>query len=165
MMASNCSKVTAGVAGTALAGLFIAATVYTGMYAFNNPDPETCWVVRNLDQPSRTKAEVLTNADIFGVPIPQGYPLEMHNVYLAWFLWGFYSKCIITGLLLIAASLYMCGVKAAKLIGGLSCGLYLGNFVIWIAVGGIWRFSRAGATTSGDMLERLFGITDQEWAD
>lgn len=87
----------------------------------------------------------------------------MHKVYLAWFLWGFYSKCALTLLLMIAAGVYMCAEKAGKLIGGLSCGLFIANFVVWISAGGIWRFSKAGVTTSGDLLERLFGITDGEW--
>lgn len=41
-------KSSAIVAATLVAGGFITATVYMGIFAFNNPDPSSCWVVRDL---------------------------------------------------------------------------------------------------------------------
>ena len=29
-------------------GMFATVTVYLGLYAYKNPDPKACWVVRDL---------------------------------------------------------------------------------------------------------------------
>ena len=40
----------------ALAGsIFTTIVVYLGIYAFKNPDPGACWVVRDLDSAAKTK--------------------------------------------------------------------------------------------------------------
>ena len=32
-------------------GVFVTITVYLGIYGYNNPDPDSCWVVKGLDAP------------------------------------------------------------------------------------------------------------------
>lgn len=34
-------------------------TVYLGIYAYNNPDSSSCWVVKGLDAPSLKLPEVI----------------------------------------------------------------------------------------------------------
>ena len=36
--------------GVIVTGIFITLTVYLGIYAFNNPDPLKCFVVKDLHQ-------------------------------------------------------------------------------------------------------------------
>ena len=93
----------------------------------------------------------------------EGYPVEMHKVYLAWFLWGFYAKCAMIVLMSITTGLYFCTEKAAVVVGSVSCGLYIANAIVWVACGGIWRFSKGGVIATGDKLERMFGTSDEDW--
>lgn len=164
MMGCACFKATAIIGGTVLVGLFATATIYTGIYALNNPDPEKCWVIRDMEQPALTKAEVVGTAESIGVDVTEGYPVEMHRIYLTWFLWGFYSKLAITVLSVISAIIYMVAGQAGVITGAISCGLYMANAIIWLAAGAIWRMSKAGITASGDRLVRPSGIADDDWA-
>lgn len=88
----------------------------------------------------------------------------MHSLFLKWFFWGFYSKVIITGLMLVTAVMYMVAESSAVLVGGVSCGLFIVQYIVWLIVGAIWRFSRAGVTASGDRLEKDDGVSDAAWA-
>lgn len=157
-------KAVAIVGGTVVVGLFATATVFTGIYAFNNPDPDRCWVIRDLESTARTKAEAIATANAVGIEIPEGYPVDMAGIYVTWFLWGFYAKVAIASLMVVAAGVYMAAEQAGIITAGISCGLYLSNMIVWLAAGGIWRFSKAGITASGDRLEREQGVTDEEWA-
>ena len=47
-----------GVVGIAVLG----TTVLTGIYAYNNPDPEKCWVIRDLDSSETTRVEAISIA-------------------------------------------------------------------------------------------------------
>ena len=163
MTGSTCGKVTGGVAGTVVAGLFVTATVYMGMYAMNNPDPDNCWVIRDLEMTTRTAAEAVATANAISIDVPEGYPVDMAKVFMAWFVWGFYAKIGISVLMLITAGIYFASENAAIITGAISCGLYLTNCIAWLVAGGIWRFSMAGITASGDLLERADGVTDEEW--
>lgn len=89
----------------------------------------------------------------------------MHRIFLAWFLWGFFSKVIVGALVIFAALLNMCEStqKFAMVTGAVSCGLYGANAVVWIATGAIWRYSKAGMTAAGDTLERPQGIDEASW--
>lgn len=56
MEKSPCIKVSAIVTGSVAAAVFAVATVYLGIYSYNNPDPAKCWVVKGLELPATTKA-------------------------------------------------------------------------------------------------------------
>ena len=43
-------------------GIWLTATVYLGIYAYNNPDPKSCWIIRELDTSFRTKEEAIQRA-------------------------------------------------------------------------------------------------------
>ena len=39
------------------------------------------------------------------------------------------------------------------------------NFVVWIVLGTVWRFSTAGSIASGSKLEKPIGMTDESWTE
>ena len=39
------------------------------------------------------------------------------------------------------------------------------NFVVWIVLGTVWRFSTAGSIASGSKLEKPVGMTDESWSE
>ena len=45
---SRCMKIALIVSALLAFGVFSMATVYLGIYAYKNPDPDNCWVVREL---------------------------------------------------------------------------------------------------------------------
>ena len=145
-------------------GVMATVTVYLGIYAYNNPDPKACWVVRDLHTSGVTKSDVIARANSMGIDIVDGYPLEMHKVYVVWFLWGFWAQiiCIVLTAIVVPLSFYK--QNLASVLGSIFFGLYCTNSFVWLAFGSIWRFSKAGVVASGDKLERLYGTTDALWA-
>ena len=83
------------VTGTILSILTIAAfitvTIFLGVFAYANPDPDSCWVVRDLENTERTEAAVVQSAKTLSVEITEGYPIEMHKIFSVWFIWGFWT--------------------------------------------------------------------------
>ena len=83
------------VTGTILSILtiatFITVTVFLGIFAYANPDPDSCWVVRDLENTERTEAAVVQSAKTLSVEITEGYPIEMHKIFSVWFIWGFWT--------------------------------------------------------------------------
>ena len=146
-------------------GVFVTITVYLGIYGYNNPDPDSCWVVKGLDAPQPTKDGVIAKSAQLGVTIPEGYPVEMHHLFRAWFKWGFWSKIYLVVSGTIFSSMNKCIGKTSSVLGAISCGLYLTNGLIWIVFGAIWRYTGAGKTAAGDNLERPEGLTDEQWSD
>lgn len=92
---NSACKVGCTVATVIAGALLCTATVYLGIYGYNNPDPKSCWVVRDLDTGFTTKLEAEGRAKAIEIEVVEGYPMEMHNVYLTWFLWGFWAKIIL----------------------------------------------------------------------
>lgn len=41
--------------GVVMAGFFATVIIYLGIYAYKNPDPKACWVVRDLHTAAKTK--------------------------------------------------------------------------------------------------------------
>jgi len=113
---------------------------------------------------ARTKAEIIDAANKEDIEVTEGYPVEMHKMYIAWFLWGFFTKCVFIVLIGIASGLYFCAENASMIMGSISCGLYIANSIVWLLCGGIWRFSKAGVIAAGDKLERKGGVSDDDWA-
>ena len=162
-MGSSCTKITAIVAAVIVAGVFTTATIYMGIYAYKNPDPVNCWVVRDVNQPALSKAAVIDLANKYGIEVTDGYPVELHKVYLAWFLWGFWAKLAFAGLIAVTFGVCFCSVQGGLILASISVGLYVINAIVWLACGGIWRFSKAGVIAAGDKLERVVGTTDEIW--
>ena len=47
-MDNPCAQVFVIILGVISVGLLATLQVYLGIYAYNNPDPKACWVVRDL---------------------------------------------------------------------------------------------------------------------
>ena len=141
---SPCLKMSAIVGGSIAAAAFAVATTYLGIYAYNNPDPDACWVVKDLDAPALTKNDVITNANNLNIEVTKGYPVNMHKLNLAWFTWGFYAKIAIIAAFVVAGIVNnWCKASALK-ISGISFLVYALNTTAWLVAGAIWRFSKAG---------------------
>jgi len=143
--------------------IFVLLTIFFARYTFKNPDPSSCWVVRDVDSSARTRAGVLKKADDLGIDVTEGYPVDMGRVFGIWFAWGFWSNVVailgaITTFVLTSKNAY-----AAKVVQAVTSLGYLVNWFVWLAIGTIWRFSKAGTTASGDKLEREFGVSDDAW--
>lgn len=142
----------------------MTATAYLGIYSFSNPDPKDCWVVRDLDVAATSKTEVEALAAEYNVKVTYDYPVEMGGVFRVWFLWGFYAKIILLGLLATATGLYtFWSKKSAFVMSVISFSLYFVNATVWFVLGCVWRFSKAGMTASGDELDRMAGVDDATW--
>lgn len=99
-----------------------------------------------------------------GVTILTGYPVEMHKVYHAWFVWGFWANIIIFGLFNVFAAIETYYSKKIAFIGhAVSGSIYCVHCVIWFVFGSIWRFSKVGTVAAGDKLERLSGSDINAW--
>jgi len=162
-MGSPCTKITAIVAAVVVAGVFTTATVYLGIYAYKNPDPLNCWVNRDVFIPSLTKEEATNVVKGLGVEPIEGYPVEMHKIYLAWFLWGFWAKIAFAALIVATVAVCYKSYSGGLIVASISVGLYAVNSIVWLIVGGIWRFSKGGMTASGDRLIRPEGVSDDAW--
>lgn len=99
------AKIVGIVIATVVAGLFFTLTVYLGIYAYSNPDPNNCWVIKDLDTAATTKAGIIKKGVDMGVTPTEGYPLEMHKIYLAWFRWGFWTKIALFVMMFIIGGL------------------------------------------------------------
>ena len=157
------AKVVGIIIATVVAGAFITVGVYLGIYGYSNPDPTSCWVIKDLQSAAKTKAGIIAKGAEMGVTPTEGYPIEMHKIYLAWFRWGFWSNVAISAIVLVLAALSMAKKPVAAMIGTISCGIYMTNSVIWLVFGAIWRYSLAGRTASGDHLIREEDISDDMW--
>ena len=156
-------KMTAVVSGSVAAALFAVATVYLGIFAYNNPDPAKCWVVKGSELPATTKAPAIDNANQLGLDVPSGYPVEMHRLFSAWFTWGFYLKIVFIAAIAVATALSKWEKKYGMTAGAISVSAYVLNAAGWIVAGAIWRFSNAGAIASGEKLERPAGVSNDDW--
>jgi len=56
---SGWAKCSCLVVSLVVVSVFATATVFLGIYSFNNPDPEACWVVKGMDDPETTRDAVV----------------------------------------------------------------------------------------------------------
>lgn len=160
---SMCAKMSSITAGVIVAAGFGIVTVYLGMYTFNNPDADECWVIRDLDVTARSRTEVIDLANSLDVDIIDGYPIEMHRIFKVWFVWGFYGHAAALVLGAISAIVGIFAANIGMIIATITGALYFLNACAWVAVGFVWRFSKAGVIAAGDLLEREAGTTDEIW--
>jgi len=146
---------------------FAVVTIFQAVYTFGNPDPTSCWVVRDLQAASLTREGIIAKANSMGVDVVEGYPIEMHKVYHAWFAWGFWANFLImlANTTFWGLEKYYYMTKTALIGHGVAGSLYCLSSVFWLLFGSIWRFSKAGTVASGDRIERVTGQTDEEWSD
>ena len=143
--------------------LFITFTVYLGIYGYNNPDPESCWVIRGLENSEKTKALALAKAADLGIEVASGYPVEMHKVYLAWFRWGFWNNLV---LMIVLAATITVGVYISAVLKFLvpaTAGLFFCSTLVWIILGFVWRYTTGGSIAAGDWLTQDEGQSDEDF--
>jgi hypothetical protein len=153
-----------GLIGTVIIlTLFITLTVYCGVYAYNNPDPGNAWIIKGVDSPSLTKSAAVDKATADGVTVPEGYPIDMHKVMVAWATWGFWQNLILVAIFALSIAIGTCAPKAFAVMGSLTgLGWMLGT-ILWLVFGGIWRYSNGGMIASGDRLEKADGQDEAAW--
>ena len=142
----------------------VIVVVLLAILTFNSPDPNTCWVIVGMDKSERTREQAIISATQLGVQVPQGYPVEMHKVFHAWVAWGFYTSVVFMSIFIFAIILMKYKEKAGQVISAVNFGISMTNFVIWVLLGTIWRFSAAGNIAAGGLLEKPVGMTDDVWS-
>lgn len=134
-----------------------------GIFAFNNPDPNSVWIVRDFESAERTRDAVIAGAGASGVDITEGYPVEMHKLFSAWFAWGFWA-CLTYAILFIGFGAITAAVpKVGATLVSVITGLFCTNSIVWLVCGFVWRFSKAGSIAAGDKLEKDPNVADKVW--
>ena len=82
------SRMCAMSVGTVVFIVFVIMTVYLGVYGYNGVDPNECWVISGLNTAGITKDDAISKANAAGVPISNGYPIDMHKIFTVWCRWG-----------------------------------------------------------------------------
>lgn len=99
------------------------------------------------------------------IDVTSGFPMEMHAVFIMWFMWGFWAKIALLAALLVGFIAYKMGYEGCGRINGwVSGGLYTAQGIIWLGLGGVWRYSKSGMVASGDELAKKTGTSDEAWA-
>lgn len=83
--------------------MIITFTVMLGIYAYGNSDPAACWVVKGVQAPALTREAIIAKAAELSVEVPDGYPVEMHKLYVTWFKWGFWTNMSLIIVIVTAA--------------------------------------------------------------
>jgi len=132
--------------------LFLVLVIYLYSYGYNNPDPATCWVVKGVDSTALTRDEITAKAASLGVEIPDGYPVEMHKVYVAWAQWGFWTQFIL--IIVTIASLVVANFAPVifAYMSSITGLVWFISTVLWIVFGGITRYTFGGIVAAGDKL-------------
>ena len=143
--------------------LFIVLTVYCGVYAYNSPDPANAWIIKGIDSPSLTKEAAVDKATAEGITVPEGYPIDMHKVFVAWATWGFWQNLVVVTIFALGVAIGTCAPKVFAILGSLSGLAWMLGTILWLVFGGIWRYSNGGQIASGDRLEKPDGSTDDAW--
>ena len=107
---------------------------------------------------------MVQSAKTLSVEITEGYPIEMHKIFSVWFIWGFWTSLTYLTIFAIGLLVAKKSVKYGKIIISTISGFFCTNAVIWLVMGMVWRFSKAGSVASGDRLERTYGTSDKVWA-
>ena len=104
---------------------FFTIIVFLGIYSYANPDPNSCWVVRDMENTERTRDAVIASATALGVEITEGFPMEIHRVFKVWFRWGFWASLIFLFLSCIIGPIAAkTGSNVAKMLGWVNMGLF-----------------------------------------
>ena len=143
--------------------LFITLTIYCGVYAYSNPDPANAWIIKGVDSTSLTKSAAVDKATAEGITVPEGYPIDMHKVFVAWATWGFWQNLILVCVFLLSLVVSKWSPKVFAIMGTLTALGWLLGSILWLVFGGIWRYSQGGIIASGDKLERGAENTDESW--
>lgn len=136
------------------------------MYTFSNPDPRHCYFIKGLDTPAISKSTVLILARDREIAVPDGYPLDISHLFRAWFVWGFWGtiyQIVIFAVFLPLACTCTSNVHILYISGAIAETISCCNTIAWLILGFFWRYSSGGSTCSGDKLEKLAGVSNEDW--
>ena len=143
-----CSLIVSGL----IAILFVILTIYLGLYGYSEVDPKQCWVIYGLSTAALTKEEAISKAQAAGITVQDGYPIDMHKIFQVWCRWGLFQN---SAFLVFAAGWISIGAfipwGVKRMSGVTSIAFGLGT-TVWLAIGGIWRFSYGGRVAAGDKI-------------
>ena len=146
--------------------MWTSATVFLGIYTYNNPDPKECWVVPGLDSGSSSEADAIARAEAMDIEMPEGFPMEMHAVFIFWFNWGFWAKIALLDSHIIGVVIYYGHNFTGKLLITLAYCTYAVNGIAWLITGHIWRYSEVARIASGDAFKtRPIGKSNEAWQE
>ena len=166
--ATNYMKVVSYIFMVILSILYAVLVIYLAIYAFRNPDPRHCYYIPGLDSPATTKSTVLILARDKDIAVKEGYPINIAHLFRAWFVWGFWGsvyQIVIFSVFIPLAFTCTYNLKLLLFSGAVAELLSCINTMVWLILGFFWRYSKGGSTVSGDKLEKVQGITDEEWKD
>jgi len=156
-------KICALIGSVVILTLFITLTIYCGVYAYNNPDPNNAWIIKGVDSPSLSKATAMSKASTEGVTVPEGYPIDMHKIFVAWATWGFWQNLVLIIIFCASGVITFLVPSIFPIVASLTAlGWFIGTF-LWLVFGAIWRFSFGGSTASGDKLLRDESVSAADW--
>jgi bacteriorhodopsin len=118
-----------------------------------------------MDKTERTREQAIISATQLGIQVTQGYPIEMHKVFHAWVAWGFYTSIFFMSIFIFSVVLMKYKERAGQVLSAVNFGFQMTNFVVWIVLGTVWRFSTAGSIAAGSKLEKPAGMTDDSWSE
>lgn len=143
---------------------FATMLIFLGVYGYANPDPISCYYVKGLETTATTKEAIETMAREKDITVRAGYPVDMANLFRAWFIWGFWGaivNLIIMIMLLImyyTRKLQLSTTNTPLIVGASLCAISGCNGLVWFIIGFFWRFGSAGHIASGDKLEQKSGV-------
>ena len=142
-----CSKIVGCICSCGCLAAIITFTVYCGMYAFNNPEPQAYYIAATGTSPASLVGVADVNAE--GVT-------AVHDQFVKWFTWVFAQQMVMFFGGPIIVLLVICIMRVSACLGNLcgvlmACGVCGSGLGAWIA-GMVWRFSEAGKFASGDNL-------------
>ena len=146
-------------------GIFV---VYLGVFAHGNPDPPHCYFIDGLETTGLTRATVTTLAFERGIPVRSGYPLDIAHLFRAWFIWGFWTSLIQILIVAVFVPVFRfveTNIDIYKMVALIMQGMMCCSTIAWFLLGFFWRYSKGGRVASGDKLEKVAGVTDEEWAN
>ncbi len=75
---------------------------------------------------------------------------------------GFWSNTTLIAIILLVFALKLCSVNA-NFFGIVITVIYIVGWIVWVAIGSIWRFSDPGRVAAGERLIHEADIDDDLW--
>ena len=133
---------------------YLIVTVYLGIFAYANPDPDSCYYTIGLDRVSRQKDTVKFAAIAKGIAEKKGYPVNIASLFRIFFKWGFWNNITLVLIIFTAWVLSKWRPDLAKFQLMACTAMALGSSLFHFFLGLSWRFSLAGSIASGSRAEK-----------
>lgn len=119
--------------------------------------------MKGVDASTLTKESIVAKAKAANVDMPEGYPIDMHKIYVTWALWGFWTNAIMITTFFVAAIMVCIKPKLAAIMGVVNGLGWIISTCLWLTFGAIWRYSYGGSVAAGDKLVRDDNVSDDDW--